>query len=292
MISFWALVVALTTALMSGGIAIAGKLLATNLPSMDLTLLRVSIASLCFLPYIRSKYIKQLTKQDMGILMISGFFGIFLSNVLYFQGLASSSALHAALINALTPGLMLMCTSFYFRQLPTREQIVSFSIALLGVLLITMDGTFNWQTLFNSTGNLLMLLSILCWVVYSIAAKQKSETLPCTSFTFGALIIGTLLLMPFTLYDNSIQQTVSHLSNMQWLLILYIALLGTGFGYFLYAKSIEQIGPDMAAYIIYSMTPVWVVLLTFLFFDDPITKWEIAGSLCIMGSLALHIKTN
>ena len=104
--------------------------------------------------------------------------------------------------------------------------------------------------------------------------------------------MGSALLMPLTLYDSSIQQTVSHLSSTEWLLILYIALMGTGLGYFLYAKSIEQIGPDMAAYIIYSMTPVWVVLLTFLFFDDPISTWEIIGSLCIIGSLALHIKAN
>ncbi|MGE0010548.1 MAG: DMT family transporter [Candidatus Babeliales bacterium] len=284
------LALALVAALMSAGIAIAGKFLATDLPSADLTLLRVSLASLCFLPYARTLSLKKLTKKDFGVLVLAGFFGIFLSNVLYFQGLAISSALHAALINALTPGLMLMCTCFYFRKLPTLEQMISFSLALLGVLLITMDGTFNWETLFNSTGNLLMLLSILCWVVYSISAKQKSETLPCTAFTFGALIIGTLLLVPITLQDNSLTTTLTHLTNMQWLLIGYIALIGTGLGYFLYAKSIEQIGPDMAAYIIYSMTPVWVVILTFLFFDDPITRWELAGSLCILGSLIIHIK--
>ncbi len=290
MIAFCHLGLALLAALMSAGIAIAGKLLATNIPPTDLTLLRVSIASLCFLPFLRRKFFKSLTRNDVGILVLAGFFGIFLSNVLYFQGLTTSSALHAALINSLTPGLMLMCTCLYFRQLPTREQIFSFSLALFGVFLITTDGNFNFAALFENTGNLLMLLSVLCWVIYSIAAQQKSDALPCTAFTFGALIIGTLLLIPISLSNNSTTQTIQHLCCKEWLLILYIALIGTGCGYFLYGKSIEQIGPDMAAYIMYSMTPVFVLPLTFLFFDDPITMWEVAGSLCILGSLVIHVR--
>lgn len=290
MIAFCHLGLALLAALMSAGIAIAGKLLANNIPATDLTLLRVSIASVCFLPFIRPKFFKSLTKNDVSILVLAGFFGIFLSNVLYFQGLKASSALHAALINSLTPGLMLMCTCLYFRQLPTREQIFSFSLALFGVFLITTDGNFNFAALFENTGNLLMLLSILCWVVYSIAAKQKSAALPCTAFTFGALIIGTMLLIPIGMGNNSTATTIQQLCCKEWLLILYIALMGTGAGYFLYAKSIEQIGPDMAAYIMYSMTPVFVLPLTLLFFDDPITMWELLGSLCILSSLVLHIR--
>lgn len=284
------LALALFAALLSAGIAIAGKLLATDIPSTTLTFLRVSIAALCFLPYIKPTYFKAPKKSDWYILLLAGFFGIFLSNVLYFEGLKTSSALHAALINALTPGLMLMCTCCYFKKLPTREQIFSFSLALLGVFLITTNGNFHLDALFENTGNLLMFVSILCWVVYSIAAKQKSENLPCTAFTFGALLIGTLLLAPLSLQYGTFAQSVYALSTMQWLLIAYIALVGTGYGFFLYGKSIEQIGPDMAAYIIYSVTPVFVVLLTFFFFQDPVTTWELMGTFCILASLAIHIK--
>lgn len=291
MITFWPLMLALLSALMSAGIAIAGKLLATNIPSTNLTLLRVSIASACFIPFVRPTLFKKISKIDWAIVLLAGFFGIFLSNILYFQGLATSSALHASLINSLTPGLMLMCTCAYFKRLPTLEQIVSFSLALFGVFLITTDGNFNFAALFENTGNLLMLISILCWVVYSIAAEQKSDAFPSAAFTFGALMIGTMLLAPIGLHYG-VGDTLHQLSTTQWLLIAYISIMGTGFGYFLYGKSIEQIGPDMASYIMYSMAPVFVVLLTFFLFDDPITTWEIAGSSCILASLVIHARAS
>lgn len=182
-----------------------------------------------------------------------------------------------------------MCTCLYFKRLPTRAQVISFSLALLGVFLITTDGNFNLAALFENTGNLLMLISVLCWVIYSIAANQKSAALPSSAFTFGALIVGTLLLVPIGLHYG-VQSTVHQLSTYQWLLIAYISMIGTGLGYYIYGKSVEQIGPDAAAYIMYSMAPVFVVLLTFIFFDDPITTWEMFGTACILCSLVIHLK--
>lgn len=290
MISSLKMLLPLICALFSAGIAIAGKVLTTSVPSTCLTFLRIAIASVCFLPFINPKTFKRLNKSDLGILISAGAIGIFLSNILYFVGLSSSTALHAALINSLTPALMLMGTCLYVRRMPGTKQLASFVLALFGVFLIITEGDFSLHAIFAHPGNLLMLASVMCWVLYSMMIKKKSDALPSAAFTFGTLVIGALLLVPFSM-QHDIGHTVRALTPGQWGLTLYIAIIGTGLGYFIYGKSVEIHGPDKTAFIMYSTAPVFVVILTYLFLDDPISSWEIAGTFCILASLFLHLRT-
>ncbi len=199
MIPLRALLLTLTCALFSAGIAIAGKFLTASIPSVSLTFLRISIASLCFVPFVKPKSFKRLKKSDIGVVLLAGSIGIFLSNLLYFVGISTSTALHASLINSLTPALMLMTTSLYMRHMPSLVHVASFALALFGVFLIITEGNFGITTLLASTGNLLMLASVGCWVIYSMTVQQKSDSLPSIAFTFGALMVGTLFLLPLSM---------------------------------------------------------------------------------------------
>ncbi len=280
----------LLCSLLGAGYVIAGKLLALNINPTSLTLLRIFLASICFLPFITLKTYKKLEKSDIKVLLLAGVFGIFLTNILYFKSLETITPLNASLINSLVPILMLITTNIFLKKMPSLVHVISCSIGFFGLLLmISKDDTFSLDSIFADRGNLIMLLSVFCWVLYSIAARYKSDTLSSESFTFGALIIGLIPLTPLGIHYGVVS-LIQELTITEWLLVGYISIIATGLGYYLYTKSIEHIGPDKASFIVYNITPIFVMLLSFLIFDETISPRELWGTLCILCSLVIHIK--
>ncbi len=284
----WALT--LLCSLLGAGYVIAGKLLALNINPISLTLLRILIASICFVPFISLKNFKKLKKLDFIVILVAGIFGIFLTNILYFKSLETITALNASLINSLVPMLILLSTSIYLKRKPSFAHIIAYALGLFGVLLIiSKNNSFSLSSLFKDSGNLIMLLSVFCWVIYSIAARNKSSALSSEAFTFSALLIGLIPLTPLGI-QHGVISLIQELSITEWLLIGYISIIATGLGYYLYTKSIEQIGPDKASFIVYNITPLFVMLLSFLIFDETISARELWGFLCILCSLVIHVK--
>lgn len=270
---------------------LASKLLAQDINPISLTFLRIAIACLSFLPFIKIKTFKQLQKIDLYILILAGISGIFLTNILYFKSLETISALNAALINALVPLLMLIIASIYLRKIPRIVQLIAYLLGFLGVMLmITKYHTFSISALISDSGNMIMLLSVFFWVIYSMLAQYKTDSVSSEAFTFGALLCGLIPLAPLGTYYGLIS-LVQRLSVYEWFLLLYISIITTSFGYFLYAKSIQKIGPEKASFIVYNTTPLFVMILSYALYNESITTQEWIGSLCILVSLAIEMRS-
>lgn len=282
-------ILALLCSLVGAGYAIAGKLLASDINPISLTFLRILIASLCFLPCVNFKTYFMLSWRDLAILAVAGISGIFCTNVLYFKSLESISALNASLINSLVPLCILIINSVYYKKIPKRSTFASYLLGLCGVLLMTTQGGIAPASGNNISGTLLMVLSVFCWIIYSICAQLRSEKLSAEAFTLGTCIIGLIPLAPLGMYCGAFT-LIQELSQRDLFLIGYISIFATGFGYYLYALTIQRMGADKASFITYSSAPLCVLILMHLIFNVPITLWDLIGSTCIIASLILHAR--
>ena len=64
--------------------------------------------------------------------------------------------------------------------------------------------------------------------------------------------------------------------------ILYMGIAASGIGYLLFTLSIQRIGPAKSTSIVYSGVPVWVALLAWLFFQEPVTPWMLVSMALIL----------
>ncbi len=265
---------------------LCAKLLTFCIDPLVLTFLRCFFSLLFFLPCIKAKDLSTLSRYDALTLAIGGIFGICLSNVLYFISLKSITALEAALINALVPFFLLLITHLSAKTVPSAQKIIAFTLGLIGAYLLITNGNFHCS-FFSTWGELVMLVSVFCWVIYSLAARLKQSSLSSTNFTFGTLLIGMLALAPFAV-QNHLIATIQEFNGYDWLLLIYIGLIATGLGYYLYTKAIERCGADDAAYLVYSITPILVLALTALLYGQSLSQMQLVGTLCTIIGLLLY----
>lgn len=283
-----AYVQALLCALISAALAIMGKSLIASISPVILLFLRLSIACIGFLPFVKLHTFTQLNRSNKLMLILAGVIGVFAGNLLFYFGLTYSSAFNASLINALTPILTLMGMCLYLRILPTRMVLFSFFLAFVGVLMVITNGSLDMRAFVRAKGNIILLLATATSVIYSLAAKHKTAALTSSAFALGSFVISVALLTPLALHGGLLE-LLPTITLVQWLMIGFLALAGSTLGFYLFTQSMMVIGPEITAYIVYSMAPLFVMVVDLVFLKKPASLWKLAGTACILASLLLQL---
>ncbi len=98
-------------------------------------------------------------------------------------------------------------------------------LCIIGVLFLLSKG--NFQTLLSlrfSKGDLWVLLSAFCFAVYNTLVKKKPAALSPANFLFVIFSFGTLMVLPFYLWE------VNHTVPVTWNINLVLAILYLGAG--------------------------------------------------------------
>jgi len=280
----------MTSALFSGSY-IAGKYTTLDLGPLTTTLLRYAIA-LAFLSALLLHYKRDalyLRRRDIFPALLLGLFGIVGYHYFFFLSLRYTEVANTAIINALSPVLTSMAAALVIKERLGRRNYVGVVVAFLGVLLLLSRG--NIDTIlavgFNK-GDLLMLLSVVSWMIYALLVRTMVDRYSGFTLTFYATLFGVLMLLLLTPAESPLE-TVRGISRASLLSVLYMGICGSGLGYLLYNMSIREIGPTRTSSFVYSVIPVIVAGLAWLFFQQPITPIMVASMALILVGLHLML---
>ena len=280
----------MTSALFSGSY-IAGKYTTLDLGPLTTTLLRYAIA-LAFLSALLLHYKRDalyLRRGDIFPALLLGLFGIVGYHYFFFLSLRYTEVANTAIINALSPVLTSMAAALVIKERLGRRNYVGVVVAFLGVLLLLSRG--NIDTIlavgFNK-GDLLMLLSVVSWMIYALLVRTMVDRYSGFTLTFYATLFGVLMLLLLTPAESPLE-TVRGISRASLLSVLYMGICGSGLGYLLYNMSIREIGPTRTSSFVYSVIPVIVAGLAWLFFQQPITPIMVASMALILVGLHLML---
>ena len=188
--------------------------------------------------------------------------------VLFAQAQTEVTSILAGIINATTPLMTLLVMLIVFRdEKVSRNQIFGLIVGAIGIG--TVFGIWNGvgQNPIWAIGAL--LLAVLCYGTsfpysrkFIIPLQMKSEVLAATQ-----LIMGTVTLLPFYLYDgiSSDNYTLAPLLSM-----LALGVFGSGFAYIWNFKLIKEAGSTIASTVTY-ITPLVAVIMGFVFLNEPLT---------------------
>ncbi|WOD38098.1 DMT family transporter [Nodosilinea sp. E11] len=276
------------TSLLFAGSFIAGKYTTVELGPLTTSLFRYIIAMgvLGLFMLCRAQPAKAIAvaRADWGAMLLLGTFGVVGYHYFFFSSLRYTATANTAIINAFNPVVTGVMAALFIGERLTRRQYGGIFLALLGVLtLLTQGNLTTLLALQLNRGDGLMLCAVLCWVVYSLIIKQLSQRYSGLTITFYAAVAGVGQLLVLAAAERWWQQ-VATLSLPALISIVYMGVAASGVAYLLFNLSIQQVGPTRTASVVYSLVPIFVAGLAWLFFREQLTATMVASmGLILMG---------
>ncbi len=281
----------LTTLLFSGSF-IAGKYTTFDLQPLTASLLRYFVA-LLFLTAITGFYGRTLVKiklKDLTAFLILGLSGIVAYHYFFFLSLRYTDVTNAAIINALTPVITGVAAAIFIGERLTRSNYSGILIAFAGVIILLTRGKIsNLAGLNMNSGDMLMLLSVISWVIYALIVKKLVKKYHGFTITYYSTLIGTILLFFLALPEDPLGQ-ILQVSLVSVVAVVYMGIFASGIGYLLYNYSIKEIGPTKTSGFVYSCQPIFVAILAFIFFSQQITNFMIISAVLILTGLQFMLR--
>ncbi len=269
-----------------GGTFVAGRFLAGNVQPVSSAFFRFLIASTILLLAVwrlEGRLHRLSLRQSLAVFGL-GLSGIFTYNLFFFNGLTLVGAGRAALIIALNPVAITLCSALIYREVLPLSRIIGIPLSVLGALVVITKG--HPALIFSGglgRGELFIFGCVLSWTLYSIIGKSAMRGLSPLAAVCWSSMAGTLLLLVPALIYGSLTEALGF-SWSAWLSIGYLGLFGTVIGFLWYFEGIQQIGPSRAAVFI-NFVPVNGVLLATLLLGEPLDLSLLGGgALVVVGA--------
>ncbi|KAA0000329.1 MAG: DMT family transporter [Thermoplasmata archaeon] len=271
-------------ALVWGGSFIAVKVAVGGLSPILLALLRFALASPAMLGIALLKR-KSLVihVKDVPAVVLLALTGVTLLYVFQFTGIKYTTATSAALLINTNVLFIAILSAILLKEVLSRKKIFGVICGFLGAALIVTNGSLLVTRSFG--GDMLIILSALCWAVYSVAGKKVMERYDPITINTHVFFLGTLLLVPFAFRDMA----GATVSGEAWAIIVYLALACSVFGYVAWYDALARMDATKVA-IFLNLIPLFAILIAHVVLHERITTVTVIGAALILYAIYLTEK--
>ena len=242
---------------------------------LPLVVLRTSLATLVFLPFLfltgGGRQMVKLWKPMclLGAINTAVPFALF-----NFASLQLQSGV-LAILNATAPMFAAMFAFIWLRERLSKLAIVGLMCGFVGVVVISLDKTLGSQL------SIVPVLAVLgaagCYGWGACMMKKSLAVVKPVAVAAGSQFWASLLLTPFAL----LQLPQAWPSSLAWMNALALALVGTGLAYLLYFFLIASAGPAKAVMVGY-LVPLFGIAWGVIFLNEILSVWDFCGGLLIL----------
>jgi len=262
-----------------------------QIPPVGLAFWRWTVAYIVLAPFAIKSTIKnfKIVKKHIRYLCITAVLGITIFNTLiYFAG-KTTSAVNLSLIAISIPLFIVVLSRIIFKEKVSNIKIVGIATIITGVLVLISKGSLQAILHINFTiGDLLMLVACFFFAYYTILVRQKPEELTTKVFLFSVFFIGTIVLLPFYMYEHIYYQKVIF-DTKTVLVTAYVGICASLISYYLWNEAIRLIGTSKTA-LIYYLIPVFSGILAYFFLNQAISSTQIISMAIIISGLFISSK--
>jgi len=231
------------------------------------------------------KQIKNLKKKDSFILGVIGLVGGSIPFLLFFKGLAMTSAASGGFIHKTMFIYVAIFASLFLKEKISSRLFIAGALLLMGNLYFLRFLPYNFQA-----GDLLVLAAAFFWAVENIISKYALRTLSPRIVAFGRMGIGSGFIFLFLLFTGSFT-SFSSLTPLHWQWVFFSSIIL--FGYVItWYSGLRHINVSTATIILLLGSPI-TTLLTFIFQGKGFSLHQLIGvGLLIFGvGLALGLRS-
>ncbi|MDQ6723730.1 MAG: DMT family transporter [Thermoproteota archaeon] len=283
----------ISAALVGSIFPIAKPILAGQIQPLTLSSLIYLIAGFFMVPVMligkrNKKEKKSLKKDEYAILLVIGLLGGGIAPFLFFEGLKRTTASNASVLEGGELLFTVMIALLFFKEKLTKIGYLGMTITIIGVTLISLSSTttnnipnswYNFNLNLNF-GNILIILSTLCWGLDNNISKIISRRITSTAkiVLIKSLIGGTLLLIISFFLGYKLNFDITQIPYL-----LFLGIGGFGLSLFFFIESLRIIG-TLKTIIIFSSSTIFGLILSFIILNEKIGIMQlIATTLVILG---------
>ncbi len=277
----------LTTALIWGGNAVAGKMAVGHVSPFLMTLIRWVIAFglivTISVPQLRQDW--PAIRRNWLYLLLMGATGFTGFNALLYTALHYTSAINAVIEQAGMPFVIFVANFFIFRMRATGGQVVGFLLTMSGIALTAANG--DLQTLLSlklNFGDLLMLFAVLVYAAYTVGLRFKPELhwKSMMAATAGGAMIAAIPLGVYEWWNGAAQVP----DAKGWAVVAFIAIFPSLFAQTLFVRGVEIIGSNRAGLFI-NLVPIFGMLLSIGLIGEPLHVYHMVSLVLVLGGIVM-----
>lgn len=258
---------------------IALKAAMEDLGPFTVIFLRMIIASLCFVYFIKSFLKYDFSKKDIKYILLLALFEPCLYFIFESKSLQYTTASQAGMITSLMPIITAMAAGYFLKEIITKQVVFGSLIAMSGAIWLSLQGTSSISAPNPLLGNFLELLAMICGAGYTITARYLSDKYSALFMTAIQVFIGAIFFTPLFLYEYfTIDMSVT-LKSFLW--IAYLGVVVTLAGYGLYNYALTKIEASKAAMFIY-LIPVFTLILAYFILNEKLSIFEFIACFVIL----------
>lgn len=258
---------------------IALKAAMEDLGPFTVIFLRMLIASLCFVYFIKSFLKYDFSKKDIKFILLLALFEPCLYFIFESKALQLTSASQAGMITSLMPIITAMAAGYFLKEIITKQLIFGSLIAMSGAIWLSLQGTTSISSPNPLLGNFLEFLAMVCGAGYTITARYLSDKYSALFITAIQAFIGAIFFAPLFLYEYFTIPLNITMNSFLW--VLYLGVVVTLAGYGLYNYALTKITASKAAVFVY-LIPVFTLILAYFVLNEKLSIIEFIACLVIL----------
>lgn len=271
----------ITTILWAFSFSLIGEYLAGQVDSYFSVLMRVGLAALVFLPFLR---IKGHSLKILGLYMLVGAMQLGVTYLLSFQAYLYLTVSEFLLFTVLTPLYITLIYDLLSRRRLRGGYALSALLAVIGAAIIRYDHVSNhfW------TGLLLVQLANISFAIGMVGYKRLMETRPIPQHSaFSWFYLGALLVaaVAWILLGNPQKLPTS---GLQWGILVWLGVVASGLGYFMWNVGATQVDAGTLGIMNNMHVPAGLLVNLAIWQQQPHWPSFIIGGSVIVASLWVH----
>ncbi|MFH1050883.1 MAG: EamA family transporter [bacterium] len=271
--------------LQASGTHIIAKSVTSELAPPLLMLIRSCIAAALYFVWMlfnRKKIIK-IEREDWIKVLLLGLLNIPLNQFLFLTAVKLTTAPNVSLAYALTPAFVLILAISFFGEKGNIKKIIGVIIAFFGTGILLFEKGFDF-TSDNFWGFIIVLTASFCYALYTIIGRDFSIKYGPLYSMGITMIAGFFLYIPIFLMTG-VPLTVSDISTVNWLQILYLGVITSGVGYGLWYIILTMKEASKVA-VFNNFQPVFTTIFSIIIFSQVLSiPFAIGGIMIITGVL-------
>ncbi|MGJ7909994.1 DMT family transporter [Neobacillus sp. LXY-1] len=215
-------------------------------------------------------------------LMIFGLIGMLGVQYTYMASIEHGNAAVATLLQYLAPVMIIVYFIFRKQTVPTKRDMMTVSLALIGCFLLLTNGTISQLSVptVAVVWGVLSAIALAFYTLYAVPLLKEYDSLVIVGW---AMIIGSIAL---SFIRPPWQMDYTSLTIEAYLYLVFIIIFGTMIAFWFYIESLKKLEPKESS-ILGSIEPLAAVVTTVFWLKEPYGFFQWVGTACIFGMILL-----
>lgn len=245
-------------------------------------LLRLLAGALLFILFFGLP--KKVERSDWQALMYCAFTGVFANQLLFFNGLALTSPIHASLIMICTP-IIVMLIRVVQGQTMNAIQWAGCFLGFGGAYLVIRSSYQTDGSGASLSGDLMVLLNALFFGLFLSKAPALISKYGSFELMKWLFLTAVLMCLPFG-FTQLLHVRWEIMEEVHWLSLGFVLLCTTFLAYAFNAKALEYSHPGLVSNYIY-LQPLIAAFIAVMLKKDHLSSWHLFSGLIIMTGVYL-----